>query len=148
MFSPVSELEGVAVDQQHVHDNQRHDVRPTRVRIQLDGISRSTTAKVKEKLLSFTPKLKHLDLINVFYLKLRLQWMSDGVMSIRGRVKSTDRQRWSCRSSLTLCRVRSDRRGAPLHSLDFQFDSESALPFSASLCFFGTCINCNKTDLL
>lgn len=63
--------------------------------------------------------------------------MSDGVTSMRGSVKSADRQRWSCKSSLTLWRARSDRRGAPLHPLDFQLGSASALPFSASLCFGG-----------
>lgn len=86
---------------------------------------------------SFAPALTDLGFTKVFYLRFRLQWMSDGVMSMRGSVNSADRQRWSCRSSLTLCRARSDRRGAPLHPLDFQLGSASALPFSASLCFGG-----------
>lgn len=32
---PVAELEGVAVDEQQVHDNQRHSVRPTGVGVQM-----------------------------------------------------------------------------------------------------------------
>lgn len=112
-------------------------MRPAGVRIQLAGVSTSITAKLNETLLQFTPTLTSLGVINVCYLRLRLQWMSDGVMSMRGRVKSADRQRWSCKSSLTLSSVRSDRRGAPLHSEDLQLEPESALPFSASLCFCG-----------
>lgn len=60
-------------------------------------------------------------------------------------MKSADRQRWSCRSSLTLSSVRSDRRGAPLHSLDLQLESQAALPFSASLCFCGAWKVCEKS---
>lgn len=56
---------------------------------------------------------------------------------MRGSVKSTDRQRWSCKSSLTSCSARSDRRGAPLHSLTLPMDSTLTVPFSASLCFLG-----------
>lgn len=36
---PVAEFEGGAVDEQQVRDNQRHSVRPARIRIQLRGIS-------------------------------------------------------------------------------------------------------------
>lgn len=121
-------------------------MRPARVRIQLAGISTRVTAEINEKLLRFTPALKCLGFMSVSYLRLRLQWMSDGVMSMRGRVKSADRQRWSCKSSLTLCRVRSDRRGPPLHSLDFQLESGAALPFSASLCFCGAWKRCENSD--
>lgn len=77
----------------------------------------------------------------VEYLRLRIQWMREGAMSMRGRVKSADRQRWSCKSSLTSCRTHSDNRVAPLHSLDLLKDSASTVPFSASLCCRGARFN-------
>lgn len=80
------------------------------------------------------------------YLRLRIQWMSDGAMSMRGNVKSADRQRWSCKSSLTSCRAHSDSRGALLHSLDLLIDSASTVPFSASLCFLGAWKDGGKLD--
>lgn len=77
----------------------------------------------------------------VEYLRLRIQWMREGAMSMRGRVKSADRQRWSCKSSLTSCRTHSDSRVALLHSLDLLKDSASTVPFSASLCCRGARFN-------
>lgn len=58
-------------------------------------------------------------------------------MRMTGSVKSADRQRWSCKSSLTSCRTHSDSKGAPLHSLDLLKHSASTVPFSVSLCFRG-----------
>lgn len=46
VFSPVSQFRCVAVDKQQVHDDYRHNVRPTRVGLQLGGISGGITAQI------------------------------------------------------------------------------------------------------
>lgn len=121
-------------------------MRPARVGIQPEGISTSSTAETNDNLLHFAPTLANVGGAKGFYLRFRLQWMSDGATSMRGRVRSAERQMCSCKSSLTSCRVRSDRRGAPFHSLDLQCESKSALPFSTSLCFCGAWKHCEKSD--
>lgn len=85
-----------------------------------------------------------LSVISILYLRLRIQWMSEGAPSITGSVKSADRQRWSCKSSLASCRAHSDSRGAPLHSLA----TASTVPFSVFLCFGGAWKHCGIGEIL